>query len=956
VVPQAIGFRDPDAAARNLARVQMQLGSGAYRSLLYILAESPDPDSAVVMLGRLLDVARNERVSASASRSGLLRYACEVFAHSAWLGETLIRNPELLQRVAGGTELSRSWSCEEFREEFARFHARSGEADLSQTMSRFRKREYVRILLRDVLKIAKIGEVTEEISALSDALLQEAVTAVNSQLIRRHGAPRWVDGHGRYGESRFAVVSLGKLGGNELNYSSDVDLIFLYDGDQAPPGARVSNREYFIELAQKTTELLSRPTLEGLVFRIDLRLRPQGHEGELAVALPRAIQYYSEVAQDWELQAMIKARHSAGDASLTREFVHAIAPLVYRRNVDFAAVKTALQTRERIDKRARSRLHAEARVKTSNVKLDRGGIRDVEFLVQCLQRVYGGEEPWLRSRGTLFALQKLYDKEHITGTDFHTLSKAYEFLRDIEHHLQLKQGQQNHQLPADEAELKILARQVRREAPVNDSSKDFVMQVRERMAAVSDIYRKVIYRKESGQQADSDGDLSLPKPVAAATESYSSRVLRRLTGDAPDLLAKINRADLSPHARRNLDRFLNSMATSSERSGALQCAADWMDLAVEVFELSEYLSEILIRHPTDVEILGRADASATVHAGSGGRDAKPEPVVLTDPQQSQAVLRQQFRRAMLANNARGLARQSDIWELLRRNSMAADQALVSALAICNLPPGFAILALGRLGSGEFDVLSDADVLFVADESANPEQCCQTAEQITGLLTAYTRDGTVFPVDARLRPHGAAGDLVTTPSRMAAYFSRGAQPWEAITYLRLRFVAGSVEAAERAVQVLRDGIFTVGKRREFAKELWAMRQRLEASDASPNLKTGPGGTYDLDFLTGRLQAEHAVWSSDNLAARIGLLEEHGRLHSDDAHELSANARFLRNLEHCIRLVTGRPDKWLPVRDHARGALDRLMAVCAYPAPGSDLEQTLSRVLCRNREICRKYLFD
>jgi len=134
------------------------------------------------------------------------------------------------------------------------------------------------------------------------------------------------------------------------------------------------------------------------------------------------------------------------------------------------------------------------------------------------------------------------------------------------------------------------------------------------------------------------------------------------------------------------------------------------------------------------------------------------------------------------------------------------------------------------------------------------------------------------------------------------------------------------------------------------------QRLEASDAGPNLKTGPGGTYDLDFLTGRLQAEHAAWSSDNLAARIALLEKDGRLHSDDARELSANATFLRNLEHCVRLVTGRPDKWLPVGDHARAAADRLMAVCECPAPGSDLEQTLSTTLCRNREICLKYLFD
>ena len=223
----------------------------------------------------------------------------------------------------------------------------------------------MRILLRDVLGIAKLAETTEEISALSDALIEEALLAVNAQLQHRHGTPQWVDAQGRLRDSRFAVVSLGKLGGNELNYSSDIDLMFLYDGGIEPPTQGISNREYFIQLAQQTTDLLSRRTREGQVFRIDLRLRPQGHEGELAVALPQAAQYYSEVAEDWELQAMIKARHSAGDADLVREFIRAVEPFVYRPNVNFAAVKTALQTRERIDKRGR-KLVAGQTVRHSN--------------------------------------------------------------------------------------------------------------------------------------------------------------------------------------------------------------------------------------------------------------------------------------------------------------------------------------------------------------------------------------------------------------------------------------------------------------------------------------------------------------------------------------------------------------------------------------------------------------
>ena len=182
---------------------------------------------------------------------------------------------------------------------------------------------------------------------------RKQLIAVNADLAQRHGTPRYVDAQGRQRESRFAVLSLGKLGGNELNYSSDVDLLFLYDGGQEPPKASISNREYFIQLAQQTTELLSRRTAEGQVFRIDLRLRPQGHEGELAVSLPHAVRYYSEVAHDWELQAMIKARHSAGDPDLSKEFITAVAPFVYHPNVNFAAVKTALQSRERIDQRGK---------------------------------------------------------------------------------------------------------------------------------------------------------------------------------------------------------------------------------------------------------------------------------------------------------------------------------------------------------------------------------------------------------------------------------------------------------------------------------------------------------------------------------------------------------------------------------------------------------------------------
>src|SRR5947209_1503557 len=230
--------------------------------------------------------------------------------------------------------------------------------------------------------------------------------------------------------------------------------MYIFGDGEEPPNAAISNREYFIRLAQQVTEILSRMTREGAAFRIDLRLRPQGGEGELAVSLSQALRYYASVAHDWERQALIKVKHSAGDAGLAREFIRAVQPHVYTEQVNFAAIKTALVAREKMQKR-RQQMNVRAQPAESiDVKIDRGGIRDIEFLVQCLQRVYGGAEPWLRSGGTLFSLHKLHDKGHISGREFHDLTSAYEFLRNLEHRLQLREGQQTHRLPIAERELR----------------------------------------------------------------------------------------------------------------------------------------------------------------------------------------------------------------------------------------------------------------------------------------------------------------------------------------------------------------------------------------------------------------------------------------------------------------------------------------------------------------------
>ena len=365
----------------------------------------------------------------------------------------------------------------------------------------------------------------------------------------------------------FAVLSLGKLGGNELNYSSDIDLLYLYGDGEEPPAAQISNREYFVRLAQQLTDILSRPTAEGAVFRIDLRLRPQGNEGELAINLSNALRYYSETAHDWERQALIKVRHSAGNVALARGFIRGVQPQVYSEKVNFAAIKTALVAREKIDRKRRKQIAAEGH-ESINVKVDRGGIRDIEFLVQCLQRVYGGAEPWLRSGGTLFSLQKLHDKRHISGRDFHELTSAYSFLRHLEHRLQLREGQQVHRLPRSEPELQILQRSVSGLTPGYNLA-DLTIFVQQRMAAVSEIYQRIIYQQQAvTPRQENEGEFQLRTLSGIATADQSNQqLLAQIAIDAPELFRAVSQ--LSFPGRKNLLRFLSSAYGSSERYAAV---------------------------------------------------------------------------------------------------------------------------------------------------------------------------------------------------------------------------------------------------------------------------------------------------------------------------------------------------------------------------------------------------
>jgi [glutamine synthetase] adenylyltransferase / [glutamine synthetase]-adenylyl-L-tyrosine phosphorylase len=927
-----IPLLDRPAAHLLLTHIAAQVSPGLAAALPALLAETPDPDSALMMFDRL--VSQSPEIPRLLDRhNSLAHYALMVLGHSRYLGETLIHNADLLQSFLRERNLDRSFSREEFHETLARYRSRSFENDVSLLLARFKRREYIRILLRDVLKIAPLAETTAEISALAHVLIEEALREAENRLQRRYESPQHLDPAGRLVDTPFTVLSLGKLGGNELNYSSDVDLIYLFGDGKEPPDARIANREYFIRLAQQVTEILSLNTKEGPVFRIDLRLRPQGNEGELAIGLSEALRYYAVTAHDWERQALIKVRYSAGNLALAREFVRGVQPHVYTAQVNFAAIKTALVAREKMHQRRPYKKSLEMPGESINVKVDRGGIRDIEFLVQCLQRVYGGEEPWLRSGGTLFSLHKLHDKRHITGKEFHDLTSAYEFLRHLEHRLQLRQGQQTHRLPLSGPELAILQRAMEGYEAGQFHLGNLVATVRRRMVAVAEIYQRIIYQQQARRYVESvpEDQFQLQGTLEPGPGDQSSQqILERMAADAPHLYEIVSGANLTIQGRKNLFRFLGAAFASSERYATVLRHPQAMARALLLFETSEYLTDILVRYPGEISALANWDEAPSrrgvghlfVEAPGVGPAARgPMVDYLSSSQVSYgeklSLLRQHYRQSVFISGARDVNQHRNVYQSLRSTTAAAEDAVAAAFGIAGRPDGLAVMALGRLGAGEFDVLSDADLLFVCEEGQDRQGLAKSVAQFMEALSAYTRHGMVFPVDARLRPQGGEGELIFTPARLGAYCEQEAQAWEALTYTKLRFVAGSPELGARAMRAAEVLFQRFAAEKTFREAAQEMRTRLEPERQENNFKTSPGAIYDIDFITGVLLVTHGVEDkSGSLHDRLWRCAAAGLLDNREAATLDHAAELFRTVDHLVRLVVGRAQRWLPATEHAQ----------------------------------------
>src|SRR6185437_4324818 len=419
-----------------------------------VLESVPDPDAARRQLQRLSEEspAVFQKIADSPAA---LRCAAHLFAYSRFLGETAMRNPERILQVANSGSFYRVLTPEDYTLRLMDFLGSSHEGVPEPVdLAGFRKRQLLRIVLRDVMGAATLSDVTEELSNLADAILDFAYLRIRKELVARHGEPRLPDGD----SCGLSVIALGKLGGQELNYSSDIDLMFVYGGNGETDGASpLTNKEFYKKVANQYTALLSAYNAEGQCYRVDLRLRPEGTLGEICISEEGACVYYSNRARDWEKQMLIKARVAAGEPEPGTALLEFVEPLIYRSTLDFRAVEALSETRQRISEKMAARRGAGRGL---DIKLMPGGIRDIEFLVQCLQRLHGGREQWVRHGGTMLAMFRLRDKGLLSAAEYARLASAYQFLRYVEHRLQMEEDRQTHALPPAAEQLDLLARKV----------------------------------------------------------------------------------------------------------------------------------------------------------------------------------------------------------------------------------------------------------------------------------------------------------------------------------------------------------------------------------------------------------------------------------------------------------------------------------------------------------------
>jgi [glutamine synthetase] adenylyltransferase / [glutamine synthetase]-adenylyl-L-tyrosine phosphorylase len=905
--------------------------------------------------------------------TGLLADCLALVSWSPYLGDILLNNPSYFTWLSRERLNPRVKTLEELLESLGRFALTNSSKDPQQLIADFRRRLLLRTYLFDVRGTSTTVETTEELSFVADSILHHALGLAYQDLANQYGNPLRIDEKGREAVSSFCVVALGKLGSKELNYASDIDLMFLYSEDGGTSGAgtkgAITNKEFFNKLSGAVAQLVGDP---GGAYRVDLRLRPYGRVGPLCCSVAEAVRYYKEVAQTWELQTLIRSRVSAGSYSLFLRFIEQLRNYIYRPDV---TVTTALEdvrlAKEKIDDQHGSR------TKGFNVKLGKGGIREIEFIAQALQLAYGGQDPWLRVSHTLVSLERLAERTYISERERSELTDSYVFLRTLEHRLQMENGLQTHTVPEDKARREVLARRMHFTGP--DALSKFETSLDRYTKNVSSAFSRIFGSDytESKRRA--------PQPIVEAQPETTR--LWVVTPHAPEKIALhsavsifskylaldenqtveleeklVQFAALSLNAKRSLLNCARIASSLSKSNETVELSDHVLERLMQVAGGSEYLTDLLISTPSSISTLSREVEN----------DFEQQLIDAVSEEQSfnseLAILRSIWRDLVLQIGTKDLLREYSVTESNRLQTRLATASIKAAILsatkeisrryntyISELP--VVVFGLGRLGSSGIDYGSDLDLVLVHDDFTSPVSDLSTAELISrfseflvAALSSITREGSLYRVDLRLRPYGRNGPSVSTRRAFVEYLEKEAAIWECLAYVKIRAVAGPDQLREEIEREARSAIHTSARTRlnaELAMETRKIRDRLQdektkGARGSRDIKFGSGGMLDVYFSVRYLQLKHNQpdkGEDRSTKTTLSMLFQAGHLDQQSYEAFSDGYRFLRELDHQLRLLLGRSTR-MPAADHPD--LEDLAKALNFESPATLVESLERRM--------------
>ncbi len=778
-----------------------------------------------------------------------------------------------------------------------------------KTLRLFKKRYLLRITIRDIAGESDIQSSMDELTLLAEIIISAALEVALKMNRQKFGEPE---------EDAMALIALGKLGGEELNYSSDVDLIAVYrsDGGQTsgirnPSGVlynRISNHEFYCKTMELFNKIVSSHTEDGIAYRVDLRLRPQGQKGDIALPLKAYRTYYESWGRTWERMMLIRARPVAGDMKLGQAFINTIRPFLWREAIDYSEIEEIRGLKKKID----------STFSRDDIKRGYGGIREAEFFIQTFQLLYGGENISLRSYRILNAIQALKWMKKLPEEDLTTLWDNYLYLRRVEHYLQMRDDLQTHTLPSSDAEREILGKKMGfhcRDAFLDD--------LRVRRMQIKSMYNSLLGTQEDactealnlleGGLKDNEltGYLSFRKvkdPGRGVNSLKTIREYMRVFRTAqerslarqvvPQLLENALTAENPDRAIAGIERMVKAFDIKTAHLMAFREHRELLTGAVKIFSLSPYLTRILLSNHYYLDILIEEwGISKTLRVME---DKLRHAAGNEDDNSSRLARYRRFEEVRLGMLLLlNIVKEEDLFKGL---SQVAEAIIRYALQSSGCED-LSVIALGKLGGREMTFGSDLDIVFVS----RSEEAMSAAEKIIKLLTTYTDLGLLYDVDMRLRPDGSKGVLVNKLEGYRNYYLEKAHDWELQALLKARPVGGNALLSRSFVDMAREIIIRRGpyvKRADVAAMRERITKELSRESEGIDIKLGPGGIEEIEFYVQYLQLHHAHRSPgvlvQNTMSAMGRMEKEGILSAEEKETLHTTYKYFRKIQTLLRL--------------------------------------------------------